>query len=678
MKKSIFYLLTIAAMAFSCQRISNVEALEDSQDTNVKMITVTCTLPASDPDSKVTLVNDGVKGKTSWVNGDEVFFHGAKVGTGYSYVASAHDVSVDGKTAKFTIPDLSDKYDGGEYYQSSLFVAYPASAVTDFSDGNTWNYLSGFKNTNLLLLAGCNDFTVDENSFYFYPLTGAISFKVDGSSFGGFDKYVFEGNSGETIGWTNHTVSFAALKSTGEIEKRYRYKGSSRPYASSGAKTAITVTPSDPDWDNGTTVNTVYFPGTGEYDKAAANFTGGFTIRFFKGSVEVKRVSTKTAKDVTIGKLLDLGDVTSYLKNPPAHKPASWADAAADLVVSNAANCYIVYHEDVEGYSANAGKAFRIPAVKGKSSTSVGAIDNVSILWETYNGTSDAVTANTVIADVDYDASYVYFKMPAHSVMHTGNALIAAKDVEGTILWSWHIWVPSSVVNPITNTGFSPTAVMDRNLGAIQPAVAAESTVPVEAYGLYYQWGRKDPFFTKDWKRNASTDLTFVNPGTTTTDGSVENPTVWYYHNDGSTSPATNNWNSSEVTTLWDDSGKTIYDPCPEGYKTSPRNTSYAMWNFGENGSPGWSSSSYGWCKYGDGNPSGYGNEIVFPYAGYASSSSLSYGGARAVIWGATYMTLERGYGLYIRHDKVSASTGIYNYNSYYKSYLCSVRCVAE
>ena len=675
MKKiiALFSVIAVAILSFSCAK----NTVEEVSNVQGGFITVKCTLSNETPDSKVSL--NATSGKTEWVDGDNVLFHGQKMGTVdenvYSYVASAHDVSADGKTASFTIPDLASKY-ASDSYLSSIFAIYPASAAYSFSDGANWYYASSFKETNQLLVAGYNlDKDADPYTFYFINLTGALSFKVSGD----FDAYLVTGNNNETVGWDRYTITAAQCSSW--KEHRTCYRGSTGPGATSGPHTSVYVEPTGSEWHDGTTVNTVYFPGTGDGTdldgdgikwNEAANFTKGFTIKFYKDGAEVKRVSTSTAKNIHIGELLDLGDVTSHLKTPPAHVPASWTSGAEDLVVSNPANSYIVYHEDVSGYSANAGKAFRIPAVKGKSSTSVGTVASVSILWETYNGTSDTVTPNTVIEAVDYDASYIYFKMPAHSVMHAGNALIAAKNAMGTTLWSWHIWVPSSVVSPITNTKFSPTAVMDRNLGAIQPAVASESTVPVEAYGLYYQWGRKDPFFTNDWKRNASTDITFVNPGTVSTEESVQNPTVWYYN-------SSENWNSSDVTTLWDDSGKTIYDPCPEGYRTSPRNTSYAMWNYSSSsGSPGWTSSSYGWYKFGDGDPDGYGNVIVFPYAGYASSKSLSYGGARNVVWGATRYNSERGYGLYIRHDKVSEPSGIYNYNSYYKCYMGSVRCVAE
>ncbi|MDY0930119.1 PKD domain-containing protein [Chryseobacterium sp. CFBP8996] len=101
-----------------------------------------------------------------------------------------------------------------------------------------------------------------------------------------------------------------------------------------------------------------------------------------------------------------------------------------------------------------------------------------------------------------------------------GNAVVALKDGQGKVIWSWHIWAPetapvalapyttesvlpnaSNLVNP-TKSGLPPltTEFMDRNLGALQafPDLSASPTA-VEAQqiqksgGMLYQWGRKDP-----------------------------------------------------------------------------------------------------------------------------------------------------------------------------------------
>lgn len=64
-----------------------------------------------------------------------------------------------------------------------------------------------------------------------------------------------------------------------------------------------------------------------------------------------------------------------------------------------------------------------------------------------------------------------------------GNAVVAATAADGTILWSWHLWS----AEPPKDVDCGTWTLMDRNLGATMPSGE-------ESFGLYYQWGRKDPF----------------------------------------------------------------------------------------------------------------------------------------------------------------------------------------
>ena len=64
---------------------------------------------------------------------------------------------------------------------------------------------------------------------------------------------------------------------------------------------------------------------------------------------------------------------------------------------------------------------------------------------------------------------------------------MALKDKDGNIIWSWHIWATDKPAEQVykNNAG----TMMDRNLGATTGTPGIKETV-----GLYYQWGRKDPF----------------------------------------------------------------------------------------------------------------------------------------------------------------------------------------
>jgi hypothetical protein len=95
---------------------------------------------------------------------------------------------------------------------------------------------------------------------------------------------------------------------------------------------------------------------------------------------------------------------------------------------------------------------------------------------------------------------------------------------------------------------------MDRNLGAL------EATLSPASRGLHYQWGRKDPFSVQD-------ELIQFTAGPVSKEDAIKNPSTFY-----TTSETPYDWLSSPDDNLWNASGKkTIYDPCPAGFKI-PRN----------------------------------------------------------------------------------------------------------
>ena len=64
-----------------------------------------------------------------------------------------------------------------------------------------------------------------------------------------------------------------------------------------------------------------------------------------------------------------------------------------------------------------------------------------------------------------------------------------------TLLWSWNIWAAEGYVPEATAINASGNVFMDRNLGAVISGVGSKGDYePAYAVGNYYQWGRKDPF----------------------------------------------------------------------------------------------------------------------------------------------------------------------------------------
>ena len=211
---------------------------------------------------------------------------------------------------------------------------------------------------------------------------------------------------------------------------------------------------------------------------------------------------------------------------------------AVDLSTNGTANSYIVSEAGV----------YKFPAVKGNSSESVGKVKSAEVLWESF-GTSTKPSVGDLVKTASYAHGYVAFSTA--DTFAEGNAVIAAKDASGTILWSWHIWLTDQPKDEIYDNHAG--IMLDRNLGA------GDSY----DYGLYYQWGRKDPFLISTGSTITWPSWVESSASTGTVDYVTKNPTtyvqgVWSRDDD---------WHfSNRDNTLWG-SEKTIYDPCPAGYR---------------------------------------------------------------------------------------------------------------
>lgn len=197
------------------------------------------------------------------------------------------------------------------------------------------------------------------------------------------------------------------------------------------------------------------------------------------------------------------------------------------------------------------------------------------LIWETSHG---------LIRDVVLLHDYVRFKLSPEAAAGTayGNAVIGVYDKQGNVLWSWHLWVgktPSEV-----NVGGN--IFMDRNLGAT--AALTSDSDNLNAFGLYYQWGRKDPSMyppTSSYNRLSMNTSSFYdydaeehtanerkNFASPTVENGIRYPqylilptisTIGYFYN----------WIHENNTLLWGyipqegSMQKTIYDPCPLGWR---------------------------------------------------------------------------------------------------------------
>ena len=256
-----------------------------------------------------------------------------------------------------------------------------------------------------------------------------------------------------------------------------------------------------------------------------------------------------------------------------------------DLSAHGSANSYIVSESGV----------YRFRTVKGNSNDSVGGVDiddysvngipaTAEVYWETF-GTDVMPTEGDLIKQVTYKDGYVMFRTA--DLFREGNALIVVKGESGGILWSWHIWmtdVPKEQVY-YNNAGI----LMDRNLGA-----TSATPGDVGAHGLFYQWGRKDPFLgisANVYETTTACKATGFWPGTyevsiaSTIKGTMEAPTLFIT---SSTESGISNdwlgkdpWSVSDVRWTGADQDKSIYDPCPPGWRVPE----YEVWSDARRGS---------------------------------------------------------------------------------------------
>lgn len=226
-----------------------------------------------------------------------------------------------------------------------------------------------------------------------------------------------------------------------------------------------------------------------------------------------------------------------------------------------------------------------------------------SIVWMDQKDLVDGLTVTN-----NGDKSFVNFHVSAANIKN-GNAVIAVKSADGTIMWSWHLWFDhSDALSTIacTNHEGDNFKVTKNILGYTiykwkstsyeSPRVArmkieqevgngakksAYITITQSPYAekeystALYQFGRKDAFpgtntlYESTFVENGGDNISIVNaiqnPGTFYTDGNTWGTEYRYF----------NLW--SMQTTSQTDANKTlvktVYDPCPVGFSMPPVKT---------------------------------------------------------------------------------------------------------
>ena len=226
-----------------------------------------------------------------------------------------------------------------------------------------------------------------------------------------------------------------------------------------------------------------------------------------------------------------------------------------------------------------------------------------SIVWMDQQALVDGLSVTN-----DGNKSFVNFHVSAANIKN-GNAVIAVKSADGTIMWSWHLWFDhSDALSTIESTNHDGnkfkftknilgyTLYKWKSTSYESPRVArmkieqevgngakksAYITITQSPYAereystALYQFGRKDAFpgtntlyestFVENGGNNISIVNAIQNPGTFYTDGNKWGTEYRYF----------NLW-SMQTTSQTDASKtlvKTVYDPCPVGFSMPPLKT---------------------------------------------------------------------------------------------------------
>lgn len=265
-----------------------------------------------------------------------------------------------------------------------------------------------------------------------------------------------------------------------------------------------------------------------------------------KGNEKCAVIRSAVVDDEGVKVTLDDGSVVSLLLSK-----------AVTLSEGGTSNCYVV---------SQAGDYRFVATVRGNGVETSGA---TAAIGEKESLTADWLWCDKegLLSDVKYSKGYISFTASEQK----GNAVVALFDGD-KVVWSWHIWLtdaPREVAYP------NGAVFLDRNLGAV--GMTAGGT---DAYGLYYQWGRKDPFYggvttetsaeafkqarenTTFNPRYAALEWQMVKEHGATLDEAAAAPTSFFSH----AGRGGKDWLAQPSNELWGER-KTMYDPCPKGYR---------------------------------------------------------------------------------------------------------------
>lgn len=364
--------------------------------------------------------------------------------------------------------------------------------------------------------------------------------------------------------------------------------------------------------------------------------------------------------------------------------PLVYGNAIKDGAANTDAYTGITNTNTTATFPNHAGTAINAPWIT-KATTGTGAdkgmgitVKSAALLWQDAEG---------LITKVGISGDYLTLTVGKDATTQQGNAVIAAKDADNNIVWSWHIWVTketfadATLTTVTTGTGTLGTDYQVYKVTPVNLGWVPTSPDGKQGYNTYYQWGRKDPFKAQgapaeltvyDIDDKAITGMIYTPSTDATIADNIKNPTKFYYNNSNIGPCYTtyyNMWDAQQTT----DAGniitatvKTVYDPCPAGFCVPTGNLYYYIRHGGV---------SFGWDGTNKGrNLASFTPNVFFPALGLRDSDSGALGSvSNGFYWSASPKSDKLGY--YLDLNINSSNCGFYTSQ---RANGFSVRAVAE
>ena len=593
-KRILFFTMIAAALAFSCQKaeLEDNGVVDNNNNEVVDFVPgpgrILAVTPSGEAETKVAFgtANEDGSIPVVWVNGDAIKVYSENNTTGAEYAFEGTDAS----SAVFT---------GEPVEGETRYAVYPATRAKDMKDGKVGVSFADLQQKQLFhstLKNNSNNLKympmwakeTSEGVFTFENLCGAVAFRFN-------DYQELRGMKITNVTLTSKSVNISGWgyvdPATGELTL----------YGSDESDRYISVNNDK---------------STGPYDIANTE-NKSINDAGKTGFIMALPAGTYPAGDLTVTITDNYGRVfEQVVSSELVIRPGEMrAFPTLSFTFSyGKANCIVVKKGETISFDAAPYYSFSknlsvdsmkpVMTVKVENGEDVEAVETLvpfceegttlERVWGIRNNYTKP-TVTSILPDGNFTKEGNTITITGGT--NVGNALLALKASDGTILWSWHIWVVEDGNAPTdqtyTNCEGQPT-FLDRNLGATSNEYDNRYSI-----GLYYQYGRKDPFvirtdaftvtksgdyYTADVEitdvevrtsdiSNMSWTIKNPNKRIVYTETASGNPPKGFYNWLSPTAEIESNWGSPGKVTSVDECAvskggyKTIYDPCPAGYR---------------------------------------------------------------------------------------------------------------